>query len=237
MPKRLTDTGKWDDPWFQDLPSKYKLLWIYLLDKCDHAGIWEVNFKNAIYFIGEHLEQSEVKRVLQNRVNFMNDKYWNLVKFIDFQYGGVKNDSVGKSVQKVLKRHNLLGAMEGLGSPLAGSKDKDKDKDKVKVKVKDSPVQKNENDGIVRYGIKSGFKITVNKKFIHDKIKIVYDLKEYFMAMDQLDDLTAAGFTLFEKFMEANPGRAFNDDGHVYNSFKTFCSDKRGNNSNNSSLI
>ena len=82
--------------------------------------------------MGEHLEVSEVKRIFTDRIHYLNDQYWHLVKFIPFQYGGIKNDSVGKSVQKILKRHNLLGANEGLLSPLVGTKDKDKVKDKDK---------------------------------------------------------------------------------------------------------
>lgn len=140
MAKRLTDTTKWQDAWFMDLPSKYKLFWLFLLDACDHAGIWKVNFKVASFCIGEHLEPSEVKRFLVGRVNVISDEYWQLQKFIDFQYGGVKNDAVGKSVQKILKTHKMdfeIAPTKGLRSPYQGTKDKDKDKVMDKVKVKE----------------------------------------------------------------------------------------------------
>ena len=65
MAKRFTDSEKWKDAWFMDLPSKYKLFWLYLLDECNHAGIWKVNFKISTFYIGEHLEYSEVKRLLK----------------------------------------------------------------------------------------------------------------------------------------------------------------------------
>lgn len=126
MAKRFTDTQKWVDPWFMDLPSKYKLFWIYILDTCDHAGVWKVNFKVASFHVGEPFEPSEVKRVLSGRIIETTDDYWFIQKFIDFQYGGVKQDAVGKSVQKILKRHNLAGATKGLPRGLEGPKDKAK---------------------------------------------------------------------------------------------------------------
>lgn len=138
MPKRFTDSNKWADPWFMDLPSKYKLFWIYLLDNCDHAGVWKVNFKVASFYIGEHLEPSEVKRLLSGRVNEIDDTYWHIEKFIEFQYGGIKSDAVGQSVAKILQKHNISvnieGAKKGLDRGLAGTKAKDKVKDKVKAK-------------------------------------------------------------------------------------------------------
>jgi hypothetical protein len=137
MAKRLTDSCKWQDPWFMDLPSKYKLFWLYLLDNCDHAGIWKVNFKIAAFYVGEHLEPSEVKRILNERLQIISDEYWMVKKFIDFQYGGIKNDQVGISVQKILISHNLLAPKEGLKSPLVGTKAKAKTKVKDLVKVKD----------------------------------------------------------------------------------------------------
>ena len=72
MAKRFTDSEKWKDAWFMDLPSKYKLFWLYLLDECNHAGVWKVNFKVASFYVGEHLEPSEVKRILKERVDFLN---------------------------------------------------------------------------------------------------------------------------------------------------------------------
>jgi hypothetical protein len=151
MPKRFTETKKWDDPWFEELPSKYKLFWLYLLDECDHAGVWKVNFRKASFMIGESLEQSEVLRYLSGRVTKIDENYWIVNKFIEFQYNGLKNDKVGNSIRQILAKHRLtnllnvleLGATKPLDSPYQGAKDKDKDKDKVmdKDKVKDKDTE------------------------------------------------------------------------------------------------
>jgi hypothetical protein len=39
--KRFTETQKWDDPWFRSLPGAHKLVFLYLLDRCNNAGFWE----------------------------------------------------------------------------------------------------------------------------------------------------------------------------------------------------
>jgi hypothetical protein len=47
MPLRFTKTEKWDKPWFMQLSPYAKLLFLYLADRCDLAGIWEVNTQMA----------------------------------------------------------------------------------------------------------------------------------------------------------------------------------------------
>jgi hypothetical protein len=87
MAKRFTDTNKWKDSWYQDLPSKYKLFWNYILDECDNAGIWKPNLRLAQFQIGEPFEESEVRRIFADRINFTDKGYWFIPKFINFQYG------------------------------------------------------------------------------------------------------------------------------------------------------
>jgi len=44
MAKRFTDTDKWKKTFIRTMKAPYKLLWLYILDECDHAGIWQVDF-------------------------------------------------------------------------------------------------------------------------------------------------------------------------------------------------
>jgi len=132
MAKRMTDSNKWKDPWFSDLPSKYKLFWIYILDDVDHAGIWKVNFKLAQFMIGDTLEQSEVKRIFGDRVIYVTDSYWFIWKFLSFQYPhGLKSTVKAQdSVIKILEKHNLTERVrERLGNGYVTVQDKDKDID------------------------------------------------------------------------------------------------------------
>lgn len=140
MAKRFTDTGKWQDLWFQELPCHYKLLWLYVLDNCDHAGIWKVNMRLASYHVGKEISEVEALEIFAGRIQNFKDGYWYLTKFVKFQYGGFKNDAVGKSVQKILITNNLHGATEGLARGYQAPKDKAKDKDKVRVKAKEGVI-------------------------------------------------------------------------------------------------
>jgi hypothetical protein len=145
MAKRFTDSGKWDDPWFAELPSKYKLFYLYLLDECDHAGVWKVNFRKANFMIGESLEQSEVRRFMSDRIHVIDEAYWHVSKFIKFQYGMLRNDRMSLSALAILKKHGLTDVVNStkeapskpLPSPFVGVKDKDKDKDMDKDMVMD----------------------------------------------------------------------------------------------------
>lgn len=131
MPKRFTDTAKWQDEWFMDLPAKYKLFYLFLLDSCDHAGVWKTNFRLAEFHIGAQICAEEIHELFAGRIIEFKPGYWFLVKFIKFQYGGIKNDAVGKSISKIIETNKLKGAMEGLSSPYVGTKIKYKVKDKV----------------------------------------------------------------------------------------------------------
>ena len=54
MAKRFTDTDKWKKGFIRNLPTKYKLLWLYILDDCNHAGVWETDFAvvDSIILVG-----------------------------------------------------------------------------------------------------------------------------------------------------------------------------------------
>lgn len=135
MAKRFTDTDKWKKSLLKSMPAKYKLLWLYICDDCNHAGIWDVDLEVAGLRIGEEVDKAEAERILADKiVVFDNGEKWFLPSFIEFQYGELnENNRVHESVFKELSKNNLL-KNKGLTSPLQGAKDKDKDKDKEKEK-------------------------------------------------------------------------------------------------------
>lgn len=159
MAKRFSDSNKWRDSWFFELSSDYKLLWLYLLDECDHAGIWKKNIKIAAFMIGVSLSEKEILDVMQDRIIILDDKNWFIPKFVDFQYGALnKKNKVHNSVMQLLDKFNIsysekLSPLEGpiqapCGNSQApcgnsyGAKDKDKEKDKVMDKDKDKEKEK-----------------------------------------------------------------------------------------------
>lgn len=138
MSKRFTATEKWDDPFFQDLSPKYKCFWIFILDKCDAAGVWNVNLRAAEFFIGEKLDMKEVMQLFGDRIKILNGgERWFIQKFIEFQYGELsENCKPHQSVIQILKKYNLYkGYTKGIDT--LQEKDKDKEKEKEKEKDKD----------------------------------------------------------------------------------------------------
>lgn len=142
MPKRFTDNEKWKKPFLRAMKAPYKLLWLYLLDECDHAGIWQVDFQIAEIKIGEKLKSDFALEQLNGKIiPFQNGEKWFIPDFIDFQYGALNPaNRVHFSVISLLRKYELIDdnfKIKGLTSTLEGAKAKDKDKDKEKEKDKD----------------------------------------------------------------------------------------------------
>ncbi len=101
MAKRLTDTEIWEQDWYIDLPNKYKLLWNYIKDKCDNAGIWRPNKSLLQKIIGEPINFDEFMQFVnieKARVVILPTGRWFVRDFFIFQYGG--NFSLSSPVHK-----------------------------------------------------------------------------------------------------------------------------------------
>jgi hypothetical protein len=104
MPKRLTDSNKWNDNWFNELPPDVKLIWLYILDTCDHAGVYKVSFKLIRFNTGTERSETEIIEYLKDRIYIADDK-WFIPKFITFQY---KNFFTSKTPAIVSARELLI---------------------------------------------------------------------------------------------------------------------------------
>ena len=115
MAKRFTDTEKWKKGFIRNLPSKYKLLWLYILDDCNHAGIWDTDFEVASIRIGSKINEKEASKVLGEQIKiFDRGNKWFIPKFIDFQYGQLnENVNAHKSVIKLLDKYDVYN-VEGI---------------------------------------------------------------------------------------------------------------------------
>jgi len=138
MPKRFTDSDKWKQPFLRGLKAPYKLLWLYIQDECDHAGIWQVDFEVAQIKIGESLnKKTAVESFEKIMIPIQGGEKWFFPQFIEFQYGDLKQENrAHASVISLLKKYSLWNFDENkpLTSPLQGGKDKDKETVKAKVK-------------------------------------------------------------------------------------------------------
>lgn len=82
MANRFTDTEKWKDAWFCDLSDKDKLFWLYILDNCDHCGIWKINWSLVKYHIKDYVFNNEV---FGDRIELLDQENMFVKKFVLFQ--------------------------------------------------------------------------------------------------------------------------------------------------------
>jgi hypothetical protein len=99
MGKRLTDSAKWNHKWFRQLPPEYKLLWLYICDNCDAAGIWEIDLDAANFVINSEYSKITLNLLLsyfKDSVSLLqreNKVFLLLTSFIKFQYKGELNEN------------------------------------------------------------------------------------------------------------------------------------------------
>ena len=146
MAKRLTDTEIWMKEWFRELPPQLKLLWKYLTDRCDPAGIWQADFYLAKVFIGDDVTPDSLEK-FGDRIIKLTEKKYLIRDFVRFQYGNltVKN-RMHSSIVRYLENAGLCYDFDeneicykgplstAFKGPLKGLrllyKEKEKDKDK-----------------------------------------------------------------------------------------------------------
>lgn len=155
MAKRFSSTEKWDDNWFCKLEPLEKLLFLFIIDKCDNAGFFELNPRLHSFTIGitsneyselfEKIEKSFlwsisrekiwVKNFLKHQKNLPLKSENNAHKQIIFllQANFEKFEKLPDELEK-------LGADMGLFSPLG--------KGIVKVWYGNDKKKKKESDGI-----------------------------------------------------------------------------------------
>ena len=129
MAKRFIDTKIWDKAWFRKLDKSSKLIWIYILTKCDHAGIFDADWEAMNFFIGTNIDNVDMiptsikEKMLKVKVN----QYF-IPSFIEYQYGQLRINS--KPHLSVIKRLEEKGLNNYLQKSLITLKDKEKDKEK-----------------------------------------------------------------------------------------------------------
>lgn len=143
--KRFTDTQKWKDAWFSELPPTMKLLWLYLLDTADSAGVVDYSKRLADFDLGETVSIDDLIQLAgEARIRRLDcGKLW-LVKFCDFQYPNGVNRKYHKhnNICRSIEKNNLpiliaTGKLQDSYKVATDSyqeeeeeEDKDKDKDK-----------------------------------------------------------------------------------------------------------
>jgi hypothetical protein len=142
MSKRFIDTGLFDDDWFMELSKDAKILWLYFITKCDHAGMIKLNPK--LCKVQTDIKELEIViKQLSNRLVTVSEHLYFIPKFIDFQYPGFPNSKVRSQISAIaiLKKHGLideenLTLIKGLDNSYEHEHDTDNDNGKEKKPLK-----------------------------------------------------------------------------------------------------
>lgn len=109
MAKRFIDTGLFDDEWFMDISKDAKILWLYLITKCDHAGIIKLNLKLCKVQTGIN-DLETVRQQLGNRLVTVGEQLFFIPKFVMYQYPGFPDCkfNMAKSAIAILEKYELI---------------------------------------------------------------------------------------------------------------------------------
>lgn len=129
--KRFTETKKWDDPWFWRLSPTAKLLWLYMLDSCDNAGVIDLDLEMAATKLRVPVEPQHLKE-LESRLNCLEGGKTLIPKFVHFQFGELcGNSKIHLSIKRLLDSYNLIQEFRnGMPIPLVSPKEKEKEQEK-----------------------------------------------------------------------------------------------------------
>jgi hypothetical protein len=211
MSYRFTETGKWEDPWFRKLKKDEKLVFLYLLDKCNSAGFLELDYEIISFFTGVEIRGIEGAMKGLNRGLIEADGWVWIKNFLRHQKNLPLNDKNNAhkpiicQINEQLSRFDnnkdmveILGAYKGLISPIG------------KGKGKGNKGGVGENDPYILIGTES--------------ITDFYDfLKQNFGI--QLDNLVKLKFDVVAEakmFVKQKAQEQFENNRHAINAFKHF---------------
>jgi len=142
MSKRFTETNKWDDKWFRGLTPGCKLMFLFITDKCDLAGFYEIDTQDIAFRTG--LEESKILGAIQGLDRGLlvkGDWVW-MRNFLHHQKNlplNPLNNAHKHIIQCVSDKLSLfpevpklIGAKKGLFSPIGNGKGNGKGKSKGK---------------------------------------------------------------------------------------------------------
>lgn len=133
MSKRLHDTEIWRGLWFRKLPKESKMLWFYLLDTCNCAGIVDIDdFEQMSFLIGFNITEKNLLD-LSKQLKKIDQRRGLILDFIDFQYGHLhESHKMYNKVIAELAKFNIKYPIDTLSIQYQYSTDTVKDKDKDK---------------------------------------------------------------------------------------------------------
>lgn len=127
---RFTAPEKWNDEWFSNLKAIEKLVFLYLVDKCDNAGFFEINKRIDAFLIGISEEEfmGNLRSLKKTYVASTDGRKIWVKNFIKYQKNlplNPENNAHKQIITFIVSNLNIfnydfnyLGAYEGLFSPI-----------------------------------------------------------------------------------------------------------------------
>jgi len=151
MTIRFTLAEKWQDLWFRKLNPAEKLLFLYICDNCNIAGIWEIDIEQAAFSTGVHIEKIKgAYKGLARGYETLDENYIWVKNFLKHQRNLPLNPNnaahativnlllpykgCSDNILQLLSTDDIKGLTRGLQSPLSISIGKGKGKSVSKGK-------------------------------------------------------------------------------------------------------
>ncbi len=107
MAKRFIDTGFLNQKWIRKLAPDKKIFLIYLMLKCDNAGILELDLEDASFWIGAKITNTDF--LPENYLIPISDSKYFMPKFIKWQYKDISsNKHIVSQARQILEKHGLI---------------------------------------------------------------------------------------------------------------------------------
>lgn len=107
MAKRFTLSDKWEQKKFRKFSPEAKLLFLYILDKCDIAGFWEIDLEQAAFSIGKNTDWQVALLELSNTYLTVKEGVVWIKNFLHYQGNWPLRDNVPahKAIARCIQEH------------------------------------------------------------------------------------------------------------------------------------
>lgn len=187
----------WRERWYRELPLGDKLLWRFVCDNCDNAGVWSKDIALASFYIGISIDESKFLALInaeKTRIKEIDPTKWFIVDFVTFQIGkltGKKRTNLQENSLRKIKEYISLGKLTIEDYPfitaklpvtkgykyIGKGKGKDKDIDKGKEIIGVPPLLKDvlayckERNYLKEQGVSTEYRQGINTLKDKDKDK------------------------------------------------------------------
>jgi len=134
--KRFTAAEKWDKAWFRKLSPKIKCLWLFLCDRCDQAGVIDIDWDLASFQIGEKVSKADLPKFENRIVTLPSGSIW-IPSFVEFQYGKLSDGCPAhKPIRRAIEKHFPNGYPIGYQYPIDTLQEEEEEKEEEQDKKK-----------------------------------------------------------------------------------------------------